>query len=484
MPSLPPSKDRSRAALLTCRHSLFIDVWAPSNATADSRLPVKVWLYGGGNQAGGISNPLYDACFAATNTVQVSINYRVGPLGFFALESMGLGGNQGLQDQLLGLRWVQDNVAAFGGDPTRVLLFGQSAGAADAFVISTLPQAKDLFQSVILESGLSTVLPTLANASASNEQVVGLVNCSTSDVACLRAAPISALNAATAATTSDTARGLVLDGQVVAEQPVEVGVQVPAVVGSTAKEGSLFILSAFQTSFANLGPSDYDTFLRGMFGPAAASRIRETYPLAMFNGSPNAAFDAMSAALTYSTFRCPARRVLDRAAANGVPVWTYSFNRTVSCAWYAQIPALDPVLQLLGPAHTAEIPYVFGQVADLPRPFGQCNLTEPERAIGRRLRAAWDGMAAAASPGDDWPPYTPDASRGVNIQGDSFDTADVVDYSMCDFWDAIADMAGSGSPGGNATAPVSVSDARGRTAPAPFGGGRLMFLLSSLLPLL
>jgi len=98
--------------------SLYLDIWVPPNATHWSSLPVKVWIYGGSNVAGGISDALYDGCsLAQDGTLLVSINYRLGPLGFMALKSAGIGGNFGIQDILLGLRWIQSNIAAFGGDP-------------------------------------------------------------------------------------------------------------------------------------------------------------------------------------------------------------------------------------------------------------------------------------------------------------------------------------------------------------------------------
>ena len=107
--------------------SLFINVWVPPNATASSGLPVKVWVYGGGEQGGKISDPLYNGCILASkNTLVVGINYRVGPLGFLALESAGIQGNMGIQDILLGLQWIQDNIAAFGGDPVCVNEFSKS----------------------------------------------------------------------------------------------------------------------------------------------------------------------------------------------------------------------------------------------------------------------------------------------------------------------------------------------------------------------
>lgn len=99
--------------------SLFIDVWTPANATSNSSLPVRVWLYGGSNAAGGISDPLYDGCdvAGADDVVLISVNYRLGPLGYLALPSAGISGNQGIQDILLALQWIQSNIAAFGGNP-------------------------------------------------------------------------------------------------------------------------------------------------------------------------------------------------------------------------------------------------------------------------------------------------------------------------------------------------------------------------------
>ena len=100
--------------------SLHLDVFVPPLAESASALPVKVWIYGGGEDAGGISNPLYDGCnLADGNAILVSINYRLGPLGFLALETAGFGGNFGIQDIIMGLQWIQTNIAAFGGDPVR-----------------------------------------------------------------------------------------------------------------------------------------------------------------------------------------------------------------------------------------------------------------------------------------------------------------------------------------------------------------------------
>ena len=103
---------------ITSRLSLYLDIWVPPNANSTSNLPVKVWIYGAGEQGGGIQNPLYDGCnLAAYGTLVVSISYRVGPLGFLTLASSGIAGNFGVQDLLLGLEWVQSHIPAFGGNP-------------------------------------------------------------------------------------------------------------------------------------------------------------------------------------------------------------------------------------------------------------------------------------------------------------------------------------------------------------------------------
>lgn len=99
---------------MTDTYSLYLDIWMPPGA---QNLPVKIWIYGGGNTAGSISNPTYNGCNLATDAVVVSVNYRLGPLGFLGLQSYGIQGNMGIQDHLLGLQWVKENIQHFGGDP-------------------------------------------------------------------------------------------------------------------------------------------------------------------------------------------------------------------------------------------------------------------------------------------------------------------------------------------------------------------------------
>lgn len=401
---------------------------------------MRAWLYGGSDEAGGISDALYSGCSASTDTIQVSINYRVGPLGWFAYQGLGLTGNYGLSDQLLGLQWVQDNIAAFGGDPTRVMLFGESAGAYDTWALSSLPQAKSLMHAAVLESGIYRPLANLTTQSQSNEPFLDALNCSKTDISCLRSTSADVLvSTFTSMNNTPNFYGLTLDGVVIPMQPSTP--LVPSIIGSNSNEGSLFMASAFDYNFA-LNQTDYDMMLYENWTPAQAELINKTYPTSMFASSLFPVFETMSLVFTHAYFRCPVRQLLSDTAAAGVPVWTYSFNHTPSCAWFGGFEeegaaATAAVLDALGATHTAELAFVFGQTSHLAPPNGTCSMTAAEGALSARFRAAWDAVAADAAPGAGWPRYAASGSPGVNIMPDASWEIGAVDYSMCDFWDAI-----------------------------------------------
>ncbi len=138
---------------------LYLNLWTPAHSAAE-RLPVLVFIHGGGFREGSVSAPLYDgAALARRQLVVVTINYRLGAFGFLAHPALTresehhASGNYGLMDQVAALRWVHDNIAAFGGDPSRVAIAGQSAGAMSAYLLTVSPLAKGLFQRAIVESG-------------------------------------------------------------------------------------------------------------------------------------------------------------------------------------------------------------------------------------------------------------------------------------------------------------------------------------------
>jgi acetyl esterase/lipase len=158
-----------------------VDVYVPANIKKDEQLPVKFWAYGGSNQGGATSYGLYDGCHLPTDVIAVEFNYRLGPLGFLGLTDAGIPGNMAIQDTLAALQWVQDNIAAFGGDRSRVMMFGQSAGADNTFTITTLPQSKGLISAAVTESGGGQFMLPPEIADQVGAEFAKSLNCSTSD---------------------------------------------------------------------------------------------------------------------------------------------------------------------------------------------------------------------------------------------------------------------------------------------------------------
>ncbi|KAI5459593.1 putative carboxylesterase [Mariannaea sp. PMI_226] len=443
---------------------LYLDVWAPANASSSSGLPVKVWIYGGGNSAGGISDSFYDGCkVAEADAVFVSINYRLGPLGFLALDSAGVPGNQGISDILLGLQWVQDNIAEFGGDPKKVLLHGQSAGSTDVFTVATLPQAPRLINAAIMQSGGGRDIQGKVTAQRVGSDFVKALNCSVSDTECLTGKSVSDIQKAVRNTPGLNAKSFPLlvisnaisyefqphvDGTVIPVQPSNVTVKVPSIFGSTSREGA--ILALLQYSDAPKGPAsateaDYQKFLSQNFGSNIAAMIEERYPVAAFNSTPFPAFYAMSAILGYTNYVCTAHRGLQVATSEGkVPVWAYNFAHTPHCPWLPSLP--ESALKLVGPSHTADIPFVFAHTEHLPIGNSSCSMTTEEKSLSHYLVDAWTNMAAHGEPKGDWPQYKNDKeSQGINIGSAANDSSATpvpgyVNYTGCAFWDQVNQM--------------------------------------------
>jgi len=236
----------------------------------------------------------------------------------------------------------------------------------------------------------------------------------------------------------------------------------------------------------SLNSSSYDAYLLASFGDKAGL-VNSTYPLSMFSSSPAPVFTAINLISTLVTFRCPARRIMRTAAP--LPVWTYSFNHTLTCAWYPNIPNNPQILALLGSTHTAELPFVFGQTTNMPPPSGNCSLTDKEKDLSTIMRTAWDGMAADGKPGVDWPIWTQEESMGINVVGDTWGSGKV-DYSMCDFWDKLdastaTPTSSSGptkpttSPSTSITAPTSSTSGGGATSPTGQKGAAARMVSSS-----
>lgn len=308
-----------------------------------------------------------------------------------------------------------------------------------------------------MQSGAGSQLQTTTDVQNATQAFVKALGCGLDDVACVRAASVSALNSSVAASGSPSP---IVDGTTIPAQPLAAGLKVPAVAGSTTDEGTLFILSQYQANVLTLNSTDYDGFLTSTFGPLA-QRVNETYSLSNYTGSSGGpVLAAMSAVITHRQFRCPTRRFIRQANQDGVPVWTYSFNHTLTCPWYNSIPSY--ALGLLASTHTAEIPFVFNGTTNMPKANGTCSLSAGEVALAAKMLGAWDSMATNANPGSDWPQYNTSSSAGVNVVGDDF-TIGTVDYSMCDFWDDIQAATANGTSSGGANGTTPGADGAGST---------------------
>jgi carboxylesterase type B len=228
--------------------------------------------------------------------------------------------------------------------------------------------------------------------------------------------------------------GPVIDGDIISVSPAEVGCKVPAIFGFNANEGTLFVLGEYLARSFTLNQTQYDEFLTYNFGPLA-SKVNETYSVEKFSSSEYPVYAAMATVFTEATYKCPAYRALSVSQTHGVPVWSYEFSHSPSCAWYKAIP--QAILPYVGAAHTAEIPFVFNTTHNLPLPDGNCTFTVAEQSLAGAMSEAWTSMAEKGQPGDasEWPQWTVNSSAGVNINESM--VVGTVDYSSCAFWDAI-----------------------------------------------
>lgn len=427
---------------------LTLNVFAPDVEDGQA-LPVMVWLHGGAFIWGSASEPMYDgaALAAAQNAVVVTVNYRLGPLGFLAHPALTAenaarpsSGNYAVLDQRLALEWVRGAISDFGGDPERVTLFGQSAGAVSVGMHLVSPGSRGLFHRAIVMSGPVDLFPSpvLKDAEARGEAFAAKVGCESGADAlgCLRKLPAADLVSAYEdaeqlpggiffqSAETDHRWGPIVDGEVIPVRPTDAiadgdVAQVPVMLGATLHEGPLFqsdIMSAVKLA----DEEDYTAALERSFG-AHADAVAERYPLASFEG-PN---DAVGAVNGDAYFVCPTRRMARDLAENRVETYLYRF------AYQADGMFSD----LLGVFHASDIAFVFG-VDNAMSAAGEAGRPLVEAMGGAWSAFARDGVPSLPEGTSTWPLYDMDTHQHV-----VFDLPlDVhTDFSdeLCDFWDSL-----------------------------------------------
>ncbi|MEU5806118.1 carboxylesterase family protein [Streptomyces sp. NPDC047718] len=374
---------------------LNLNVWTPAPDPA-ARLPVMVWLHGGALTRGSSAVPVYDgSAFARDGVVLVSANYRLGVLGYGLFPDAPA--NRGLLDQIAALVWVQENIEAFGGDPARVTVFGESAGAISVGALLAAPRAAGLFAQAALQSGAPEALPR-ERVRAMVRRMAALLKVPATAGAFGALPPADLLAAQSAASrrsgplAAGPAFGLVTDPATLPGDPLrEAAVRaagVPLLLGWTSEEYRLWLApTGAMRLLDRLGPLAV-ALARARSGKdrAAVQALRETLP----GASPA---EIVGQLLTDRLLRDPLRRLAGARAADpaAAPSFLYEF------AWPSGIPGL-------GACHALELGFVFDTLG-LPEGERLAGPGAPQE-LADRMHAAWVRFAASGDPG--WAPWNGD----------------------------------------------------------------------------
>jgi len=392
---------------------LYLNV-STATLSRHAKRPVLVWIHGGGFTQDGALN--YDGTKLAGNgVVVVTINYRLGALGFLAHPALasrpgGPAGNYGLMDQQAALGWVKHNIREFGGDPDRVTIAGQSAGGVSVLAHLVSHDSRGLFDRAIVESGAFALNQVpLAAAEAFGETFADQVGCTDQSAACLRSVPADTLvNTFPGAAIPGVVDGKVLTESLGAALAAGHFAHVPILNGVNHNEEWIFVaglgLAVSGGTFV-LAPAPnaatYQSVIASVLGVSAtrATAIAAEYPVSAYP----AAILALSVLVSDANFVCPALQV-DRWTARRVPTFAYEFDDDTAPQIFAG-PDLPPIA-----THSSEIQYLFDQ----PNARFATPLNATQEALAKSMRTAWANFAASGNPSAaavPWPSF--DTSSNV-----------------------------------------------------------------------
>ena len=388
---------------------LYLNVYT-STLRRHADRPVLIWIHGGGFTEDGARN--YDGSkLAADGPVVVTINYRLGALGFLAHPALarrlgGPTGNYGLMDQIAALRWVRRNIAQFGGDPHRVTIAGQSAGGVSVLDLLVSRRARGLFQRAIVQSGaFALTQQPLADAEAAGEAFATAAGCPDQTAECLRKLPVDTmLNKFPGAAIPGVIDGKILTESIGTALAAGRFAHVPILNGNNQIEELIFVAGLHVAVSGGhfvgipeepIGPDNYQSDIAAVLGVSSdrAAAIAARYPIGAY---PNADV-AMSVLVSDANFACPAEQV-DRWTSAHVPTFGYQFNDSNAPERFAG-PPLPPAA-----THSSEIQYIFDQ----PNAPIRGTLNTDQQALAASMRSAWAAFAAHGDPSTStlaWPQF-------------------------------------------------------------------------------
>lgn len=400
----------------TSEDCLNLNVWTPYGAR---KAPVFVWIHGGGFYQGSGGDSLYDGeRFARrTGAVVVTINYRLGALGFISFRERGAMPAVGLLDQQAALEWVKQNIARYGGDPGNVTIAGESAGGWSVCSHLAMPRSRGLFARAMVMSGACSdaLYKTAEEANAQGDELMKAVGCA--DVACLKGKPADEL-----VTALKYRRGLLLqpgvwwgptvDGVALPKEPLVAmrageEAKVPLMIGTARDEGTLHVMF-----YKDVSADELAWFARTTFGDRSESAI-----LAKYAGRPPK--EALSALVSEGIFRCNARRVA-RVMSRSAPVYLYEWTHALNG---------PPEVHALGPTHSIDLFFLFGMIAE------GLGADQAEQPLVRTFEDMVGDFARTGNPGHDWPSYDARSDRHEVLDVPAGHGAGL-DREVCDFWDS------------------------------------------------
>jgi para-nitrobenzyl esterase len=384
---------------------LSLNIWALEGA---QEAPVFVWIHGGSLIWGASSEGLYDGSkLAEGGMIVVSINYRLGIFGYLAHPALsaespnGVSGNYGLLDQIAALRWVRDNIVAFGGDPGNVTIAGESAGALSVLYLMAAPQARGLFAKAIAQSAYMITTPSLKHRRSDMQSAeeygtrIG-EKLGTPDIAGLRA--MDAVMLAQAAANAGFSALGTIDGHVLEDEIVDIferGAQAPVPLIAGFNSGEIRSLR-----FLSPPPPDdaraYEAAIRARYGELAGVYLH-LYPA---RDTEESTFSALRDAM----YGWTAERLVAAQTAIGQPSWLYLFDHGYPAATETGLHGF----------HAAELPYVFGTTDSTPPLWPKVPKTDAETRLSAAMTGYWSSFARSGKPeaydAAIWKPYDPAGS--------------------------------------------------------------------------